>query len=33
LQVYGNHQAQLSGRDLKKDKDYLKQQVVNHTHY
>ncbi|MDF7814451.1 hypothetical protein [Hymenobacter sp. YC55] len=33
LQVYGSRQAQHSNQDAKKNRDYLKSTVVNHTHY
>jgi len=33
LRVYGSRSAQHSGQDAKKNQDYLKSTVVNHTHY
>lgn len=33
LRVYGSKKAKHSGKDLKKDLMYLKNTVVNHTHY
>ncbi|UOG75310.1 hypothetical protein MTX78_01630 [Hymenobacter tibetensis] len=33
LRVYGSSQARYSNQDTKKNRDYLKSTVVNHTHY
>jgi hypothetical protein len=33
LRVWGNKRAVYSGKDRKKDLIYLKNSVVNHTHY